>query len=196
MRQISANSLSRPSQPASSHDPCKAAKGAETVHLQLSSAKTWRLVQVRMHTAILQQNSCTAARSPRQQQLRKPQSMAAAVERAKRRLQDANVDLPEPVRPADPPVIKGQPRDVQAQAGSDVELSVAAMVRLMLCAPDCAEALPARLAAMTCCKQVVMSSQENHACKLPAHWSCTCARAGHGAIDIQLAQGRSAPQLH
>lgn len=90
---------------------------------------------MRIHTAIFQQqghNSCTAARSPRQQQLRKPQSMAAAVERAKRRLQEANVDLPEPVRPADPPVIKGQPRDVQAQPGSDVELSVAAMVRLVL----------------------------------------------------------------
>ena len=105
----------------------------KTVHLQLSSAKTWGLVQVRTHTAILQQqgqDSCTAARSQRQHQLRKPQSMAAAVERAKRRLQEANIDLPDPVRPADPPVIKGQPRDVQAQPGSDVELSVAAMVSM------------------------------------------------------------------
>ena len=92
------------------------------------------LLQVRTHTAILQQqgqDSRTAPRSPRQQQLRKPQSMAAAVERAKRRLQEANIDLPEPLRPADPPVIKGQPRDVQAKPGSDVELSVAAMVRLV-----------------------------------------------------------------
>ena len=87
---------------------------------------------MRTHTAILQQQGpgSTSARSPRQQRLRKPQSMAAAVERAKRRLQDANIDLPKPVRPADPPVIKGQPRDVQARAGSDVELSIAAMVRL------------------------------------------------------------------
>ena len=116
-------------------------------------------MQVRTHTAILQQqgqNSRTAARSPRQQQLRKPQSMAAAVERAKRRLQEANIDLPEPVRPADPPVIKGQPRDVQAQAGSDVELSVAAMVRLVLYAPDGAEALPAGIVS-TCLQHIVMS---------------------------------------
>lgn len=115
---------------------------------------------MRTHTAILQQqghNSCTAARSPRQQQLRKPQSMAAAVERAKRRLQEANVDLPEPVRPADPPVIKGQPRHVQAQPGSDVELSVAAMVRLVLRGHYCAEALPDGLTALTCLQHVVMS---------------------------------------
>ena len=73
----------------------------------------------------------TRGRSPKRPQLRKHQSLAAAVKRAKQRLADANINFPMAQMAATPPEILQHPRDQQVVAGQDAEFVVVAVVRCL-----------------------------------------------------------------
>ncbi|KAK9824277.1 hypothetical protein WJX72_009110 [[Myrmecia] bisecta] len=86
-------------------------------------------LKVRTNAVILQQRLPPARHkaSPTKPLARKPQSLAAVIERARQRLKAAHVEVPEPKRSADPPVIKEHPRDLRVHEHADAEFSCSAV---------------------------------------------------------------------